>query len=101
MCRFNGTKPADKWWFEEKWDRFRPNLDYAKITGYPDDAPGEGFGFNGQGQVFPHPFKGKLTAPAKGYYDAVECSPGGNEMLLDFARQPRLARLTEQQFAKP
>ncbi|MCE9567833.1 MAG: alkaline phosphatase family protein [Planctomycetes bacterium] len=90
VSEFNGTKPADKW-FEEKWDRFRPDLDYTKITGNPDDAPGEGFGFNGQGQVFPHVFKGKLQAPAKGYYDAVECSPGGNEMLLEFAKKAVVA----------
>jgi len=87
---FNGAKPADKW-FEQKWERFRPELDYAKITGNPDDAPGEGFGFNGQGQVFPHVFKGKLQAPAKGYYEAVECSPAGNELLLEFVKKAVVA----------
>ena len=88
----NGGKPADRW-FGQNWDRSRPELDYAKIVGGPDDAAGEAVGFNGQGRVFPHPLKGKLAAPAKGYYEAVECSPFGNEMLLD--GMIRFAALTE------
>jgi hypothetical protein len=86
VSKFNGTKPADRW-FDQSWDRFRPELEYAKITGYPDDAAGEATGFNGQGRIFPHIFKGKLAAPAKGYYEAVECSPAGNEMLAEFAKK--------------
>lgn len=84
VSAFNASRASDKW-FEEKWDRFKPELDYAKVTGYPDDAAGEGYGMNGQGRLFPHPFKGKLTAPAKDYYAAVECSPAGNELLLQLA----------------
>lgn len=80
VAEFNAAKPANKW-FDATWDRFKPELDYAKAVG-PDDAPGEAVGFNGQGNVFPHPLKGKLTAPAKPYYDALECSPFGNELLL-------------------
>ncbi len=87
---FNSTKPADKW-FDAKWERVRNDLDYAKVTGNPDDAAGEGSGFNGQGQVFPHPFKGRLTAPAKGYYEAIECSPAGNEMLLGLTKKAIVA----------
>ena len=80
VTEFNTAKPADKW-FDMAWDRFKPELDYAKLVG-PDDAPGEAIGFNGQGGAFPHPLKGKLAAPAKPYYDALECSPFGNELLL-------------------
>jgi predicted AlkP superfamily pyrophosphatase or phosphodiesterase len=80
VTEFNTAKLADKW-FDATWDRFKPELDYAKFSG-PDDAPGEAIGFNGQGGAFPHPLKGKLTAPAKPYYDALECSPFGNELLL-------------------
>jgi len=87
VAEFNGTKPADAW-FGQKWERFKPELDYAKITGGADDTGekgGEAPGLNGQGRAFPHPYKGQLTAPAKGYYDAVEGSPAGNEMLLKLA----------------
>ena len=80
VAEFNNAKPADAW-FEQKWERLRPDLDYAKYSG-PDDVPAEAPGFNGQGRVFPHPFKGALAAPAKPYYEAVEASPAGNEMLL-------------------
>jgi hypothetical protein len=81
---FNSTRPADKW-FSESWDRFRPGLDYKTAVGQPDDAAGEGYGFNGQGRTFPHKFSGKLPAPAKSYYDAVECSNAGNELLFHLA----------------
>jgi hypothetical protein len=80
VAEFNASKLADKW-FDTTWDRFKPELDYAKLVG-PDEVVGEAIGFNGQGGVFPHPLKGKLTAPAKPYYDALECSPYGNELLL-------------------
>jgi len=83
---FNTTHPADRW-FNLKWERVRPELNYTEITGNPDDAPGEGGGFNGQGNVFPHSYKGKLTARAKAYYDAIECSPAGNEILLELAKK--------------
>lgn len=86
VAEFNAEKRPEGW-FDQTWDRFRPELDYAKAVGQPDDAPGEGYGFNGQGRLFPHPFKGKLASPAKAYYEAVECSPAGNELLLDLAKK--------------
>jgi hypothetical protein len=85
VAEFNAAKPATKW-FDAAWDRFKPDLDYAQFSGR-DDAPGEAVGFNGQGNVFPHPLKGKLAAPAKPYYDALECSPFGNELLLALAQK--------------
>src|SRR5262249_43544455 len=47
----------------------------------PDDAPGEGIGI-AQGRVFPHPLGRGLPAPGRAYYDAVVCSPFGNDLLL-------------------
>ena len=49
----DAAKVADRW-FGKPWERLRPQLDYTRLAG-PDDAPGEAFGFYGQGRVFPHP----------------------------------------------
>lgn len=84
VTRFDAGRPADAW-FDRKWDRFRLELDYTRALGRPDDAPGEGYGFNGQGRLFPHPYRGRLTAPARGYYEAVTCSPAGDELLVGLA----------------
>lgn len=86
VAEFNAQKHADAW-FDRKWEQVRPELDYSKILGNPDEAPGESFGFNGQGRLFPHPYKGQLSAPGQGYYEAVECSPAGNELLLALAKR--------------
>lgn len=85
VAEFNAARLVDSW-FNQNWERVRPDLDYAKIVGHPDDVRGEAVGFNGQGRVFPHPFRGKLSVPGKGYYEAVECSPLGNELLLELAK---------------
>lgn len=82
---FNAGKPADAW-FDKKWERLKPDLDYAKFSG-PDDVEAEAPGINGQGRTFPHPFRGKLDAPAAPYYAAVEASPAGNELLLTLAKK--------------
>jgi hypothetical protein len=82
---FNNSKLAN-FWFNTEWTRLRPEADYIKFCG-PDDAPGEAVGFNGQGHVFPHSLKGKLEAPARKYYEALEGSPFGNEMLFALAKQ--------------
>lgn len=85
VTRFNKPRdasPADVW-FHRRWDRLLPP---DKYTG-DDDATGEGRGVNGMGQTFPHPLKGKLEVPAKGFYDAVETSPFGNDLLWEFARE--------------
>ncbi len=57
------------------WDKLRPQLDYQRYSG-PDNFRFEGTGFN-QGRTFPH---------ATLSVSAVECSPFGNSVLLDFAR---------------
>lgn len=86
VAEFNATKLVNSW-FDKSWDRFRPDLDYAKVVRNPDEALGEAFGYNGQGRLFPHPYKGELTEPGIGYYEAVECSPAGNELLLALAKK--------------
>ena len=85
VTEFNNSKRPDAW-FDQKWERFKPDLDYVKYSG-PDDVPAEAPGFNGQGRTFPHPFRGKLNAPAKPYYEAVEASPAGNEMLFELVQK--------------
>jgi hypothetical protein len=85
VTEFNATKPADGW-FDQKWERLRSDIDYAKFSS-PDDTAAETTGFNGQGRTFPHPYRGKLDAPAKPYYEAIECSPAGNEMLLALVKK--------------
>lgn len=79
-----GPRLADSW-FNEKWDKVRPDLDYAKLSG-PDDVDAEAPGINGQGRTFPKAFKGKLDAPAAPYYAALEASPAGNELLFALAK---------------
>ena len=84
VVAFNKSRdgsPADAW-FHRRWDRL---LHSEKYVGR-DDFEAEGRGVNGMGQTFPHPLKGKLENPARGFYDAVETSPFGNELLWDFAR---------------
>ncbi len=86
--KFNKTRMADKW-LDKNWNRFNPNLDYAKHSG-PDEFITEGTGYL-QGQTFPHPFKlGNDPKDEPGnkrnYYDAVVCSPMGSELLLEFAK---------------
>jgi hypothetical protein len=85
VTEFNSTNPANVW-FNEKWEKLRSDIDYAKFSG-PDDVDAEAPGLNGQGRAFPHPYKGKLEAPAKPYYEAVEASPAGNELLFALVKK--------------
>jgi hypothetical protein len=82
---YNSGKPADAW-FNAKWEKLKPDLDYAKYSG-PDDVEAEAPGINGQGRTFPHPFKGKLETPAAPYYAAVEASPAGNDLLFGLVKK--------------
>ena len=87
VTKFNKTRMADQW-LGKNWDRFDNNLDYVPFSGI-DDNPAEGTGYR-QGQTFPHPFQlgnGKDAKKNKeSYYNAVTCSPMGNELLLHFAK---------------
>lgn len=85
--KFNKSKLADQW-LGKSWDLYNPKVDYTKHAG-PDDVPTEGLGYL-QGRTFPHPFRLAETKDTKAnkenYYDAVLCSPMGNELLLAFAK---------------
>ncbi|HEX4611430.1 MAG TPA: alkaline phosphatase family protein, partial [Urbifossiella sp.] len=83
VTQFNQSHLSDRW-FARDWTRFRPDLDYAALSG-SDNGPGEGAGTK-QGKTFPHPTTGGLKAPGKAYYEALANSPFGNEMLLEFAK---------------
>ncbi len=93
VAEFNSSGKPEAY-FGKDWVRVRPDLNYDKLAG-PDKGDGEAAGV-GQGVTFPHPmFGGKekdgtpfdsvKEAGAK-YYDALACSPFGNELLLDFAK---------------
>jgi hypothetical protein len=84
LAEFNRDRPADHW-FGQAWDRLRPDLDYVRYSG-PDDVAGEGTGWK-QGRTFPHPMTGGLKKPGKTYYEALENSPFGNDLLLSLAKR--------------
>ena len=76
--QFNKDRVADQW-FDAKWDRLHPELDYVKHSG-PDNVAAEGTGYC-QGRP-PHPFH-KDGAKHNGYYyNALVTSPQGNDLLL-------------------
>jgi hypothetical protein len=84
VAEFNDARPADRW-FGKDWTRLRPDLDYAAHSG-PDDVAGEATGWD-QGRTFPLAMRGGLDEPGREYYGAVETSPYGNELLLEFAKR--------------
>jgi predicted AlkP superfamily pyrophosphatase or phosphodiesterase len=81
---FNRSRPTDLW-FGRDWTRLRDDVDYVRWAG-ADDVLGEGLGVaKKQGRAFPHPMAAGLKQPGKDYYDTVEASPYGNQLLLDLA----------------
>ena len=88
VTKFNKAKHADQW-LGQSWNYFKPKLDY-KAHSSRDDFKGEGTGYL-QKQTFPHPFQlgtGKDEKENKeSYYNAVTCSPMGNELLFEFVQQ--------------
>jgi len=70
--------------FGSTWDRFRPDLDYARFSG-PDDVAAEGGGTK-QGRTFPHVLDGGLKAPGKDFHSAIANSPYGNELVFELAK---------------
>jgi hypothetical protein len=86
---FNDGKPAERW-KGKQWERARPELDYAKLSG-ADDAAGEGKGASGQGRAFPHPFEPTDPKAKPAYFTAVYTSPFGNDLLLDLAEKAMAA----------
>jgi hypothetical protein len=84
LAEFNRGRSADRW-FGQAWDRLRPDLDYVRYSG-PDDVAGKSSGWK-QGRTFPHPMTGGLKKPGKTYYEALENSPFGNDLLLSLAKR--------------
>jgi predicted AlkP superfamily pyrophosphatase or phosphodiesterase len=91
VAEFNKRGKADQW-FGKEWERLKPEGVYAAAVG-PDDAPGEtryerlpGGGLSGYGPAFPHPMNiDGQQHPNKRYYERLEASPFGNEVLWQLA----------------
>jgi hypothetical protein len=90
---FNDGGAADAW-FTKQWERRKSAAVYDEAVG-PDDAPGETKyekdaktgGWVGYGPTFPHPLNiDGRKEPTKRYYERLEASPFGNELLWQFAR---------------
>lgn len=82
--RFNDEKVAQSY-FGKEWTRFRPDLDYTKLSGL-DEMAGEAKSV-GLGRTFPHPITGGKDKLSLDYFDAMEASPYGNELLVRFAKR--------------
>lgn len=82
---FNAAGMSNRW-FGQTWDRFEPKLDYKALTGNPNPAPGSGYGVS-QRHNFPHAMAEGATAVGPKYYEAVETSPYGNELLFELVKK--------------
>jgi hypothetical protein len=80
---FNKSGRVDKW-FGVNWELLKPPADYDKLAG-PDAAPGEAPGKK-QGVTFPHPTTGGLSAVGPAYYEALEMTPFGDDLLFDLTK---------------
>lgn len=92
VSEFNKNERADRW-FSKQWERLKPEGAYTAAVG-PDDSPGETRydkdaktgGLVGYGPVFPHPLNiDNQKVPGKRYYERLEASPFGNELLAELA----------------
>ncbi len=83
--RFNKTRPADKY-FGLKWNRLLPEAEYLKRAG-PDAPSWENIGNAKDTNTFPHVITGGAKEPGRDFYTAIDCSPFGNDLLVEFAEQ--------------
>jgi predicted AlkP superfamily pyrophosphatase or phosphodiesterase len=92
VVEFNKRDESDKW-LSKQWDRLKADDVYTATLG-PDDSPGETRseknpktgGLIGYGTTFPHPLNiDGQKEPSKRYYERLEASPFGNELLAEFA----------------
>jgi hypothetical protein len=92
VTEFNEERVADRW-FAMKWERLGDAARYTVAAG-PDDAPGETRherdaktgGLVGYGSTFPHALNiDGQRYPNVRYYDRVEASPFGNELVWELA----------------
>lgn len=81
VVRFNQLRPADKY-FNAKWDRLLPESEYLKRAG-PDGPVWESSGKN----TFPYVITGGASSPGRVFYNALDYSPFGNDLLVAFAGQ--------------
>ncbi|MGL4421539.1 MAG: alkaline phosphatase family protein [Gemmataceae bacterium] len=81
--QFNSTAVADRW-HGQQWDRLVP-LELANTLAGPDDAPGEGNRTADPTRVFPHQIHAG-TEPGKPYYEGLERTPFGNDLVWEFAK---------------
>jgi hypothetical protein len=90
---FNKSGAADSW-FTKRWERLG-NVETYNATVGQDDAPGETRyekdvktgQLVGYGPTFPHPMNiDNQPHPNKRYYERLESSPFGNELVWQFAR---------------
>lgn len=79
---FNAAKKPDAY-FGRVWDRLLPVAAYS-IQG-PDDSPNEFTGL-GLSPTFPKTITGGEKQPGPKFYEALNHTPFGSELLADFAR---------------
>jgi len=77
---FNKRHVPDKW-FHETWEHLLDPTIYNESVG-PDDQVGEN---PGKEKVFPHILE-RGTKPGSAYYQTLENTPYGNDLLWEFAK---------------
>jgi len=77
---FNNRKVADRW-FLSTWEHLLDPAIYVESVGV-DDRAGEN---PGKERVFPHPLE-RGQAPGRVYYQTLETSPYGNDLLWELAK---------------
>ncbi|HSE26096.1 MAG TPA: alkaline phosphatase family protein [Pyrinomonadaceae bacterium] len=86
VTSFNNARPADKF-FGAKWDRLLGEAEYLKRAG-SDSPPWETVSKStGDTNAFPHIITGGATQPGPVFYNALDFSPFGNDLLVQFAQQ--------------
>ena len=85
--RYNEAKPADKF-FGAKWEYLLgSNAEYLRRAGL-DAPPWESIGnVRGDTNSFPHTLTGGAESPSPAFYGAIDYTPFGNDLIVDFAKQ--------------
>jgi hypothetical protein len=86
VAAFNDAKPADNF-FGARWERLLADArEYERRAG-PDAPPWENIGTAKDTNTFPHTVTGGASTPGKAFYDALDYTPFGNDLLVSFAEQ--------------
>ncbi|HEY9284632.1 MAG TPA: alkaline phosphatase family protein, partial [Pyrinomonadaceae bacterium] len=85
--RYNDARPADKL-FGANWEYLLgSNGEYLRRAGL-DAPPWENIGnVRGDTNSFPHKLTGGADAPSPAFYGAIDYTPFGNDLLVEFAKQ--------------